>query len=112
MPSKRFKFFVGPNRTRPIELRELAVRDIEAIMHTMPKETASAGWDLAQEGVRRSLVSDDGKAVAYADVVGERLGERFTSQEMFLVRQVWERVHMPTKEQQEQAGEVLVIVVD
>lgn len=98
-------------RGKTVTFRELGVVEFEAVLRTKTDGGGTGeGWEITQEGLRRSIVEIDGKPVTYADLAGEKLAERFPTREMLVLRNAWDSVHMPSAEDMASVGNMMVVV--
>lgn len=83
---------------RVVVLRELTAGEFEAIYRAEGGKP-TMDWELTQRGIRMSLVQDRGEALSYTQLTGSLLTDRFSTREMLLLRQAWERIHLPSQEE-------------
>lgn len=83
-----------PPDGRVVVFRELGTEEFEILVRAEQGKPGSE-WEIPSAGLRRSLVSIDGVAVKYQDLIGNRLGERFRTAELMILRQAWTSVHLP-----------------
>lgn len=96
-----------------VKIREMSVGDFEGALR-ISKDAGSgtgADWELTNECLRRSVVEIAGKAVAYADLAGQALAARLGGLKgLMLARTAWNKIHSPSAEEMELAGELKVTV--
>lgn len=96
MESKKFAIVVSDEPPREVVIRELTVEEFERAVALAGER--NQGWNLTQHGLRMSIVSDGGKELAYTDLVGTKLGERFGTRQLLILRAAWEQIHTPSQE--------------
>lgn len=95
---------------REVFMRELTVQEFEQALKAAG--TNPTAWDLAMQGLRRSLVSDAGEELKYQDLVGQKLGQRFSVKQLIMLKTAWEKIHAPDdkENEEEDLGKAEVIV--
>lgn len=81
---------------RVIVMRELMCEEFEGLVKNLGADTPA--WELAQRGLRISLVSDGGEDLKYTDLVGAKLSRRFRTKELLTLRGMFDSIHMPNSE--------------
>jgi hypothetical protein len=85
---------IEPGRT--VAIREMTVEELaNAVQRVGEKNVA---WHLPMEGLRSSLVQDGGTRLTYQDLLGGKLGDRFTAKQLLVMRALWEQVNLPSAE--------------
>lgn len=96
-----------------VKIREMSVGEFEAALR-ISKDTGSgagADWELTNECLRRSVVEVASRPVAYADLADHGLAAKLGGLKgLMLARSVWNKIHTPTAEEAEAAGELKVTV--
>lgn len=83
---------------RVVVLKELSARDFEQMLKTMSEKEREDSWDMVQNGLRRSIVSDGGKPLDYTKLVGDQLADRYTTKQILMLRHAWQELHSVNEE--------------
>lgn len=86
----------GEAPARVVRFRELTVEEFERCVQLAGDR--NVGWKLTQEGLRLSIIEDNGSKLTYTDLAGAQLGERFRTRHLLMLRAAWESVHTPSEE--------------
>lgn len=81
------------------ELREMTAEEITSLIK-MTASSPSAGWDLTQHGVARSLVRFGDRTFKSAELAPSGMLEKVVTKAKHLLklRAAWERLHLPGDE--------------
>lgn len=81
-------------------IRELSATEFEGLYKRTSSAGADQGWELTQHGLRLSLKSIGDQKFKPEDLIGAQLSAKVNSvRRMMLLRQAWERIHLPTEEE-------------
>lgn len=97
----------GDTPARLVRFRELTVEEFERCVEVAGDR--NTGWKLTQEGLRMSIVQDGETTLSYTDLVGAKLGERFGTRGLLMLRTAWESVHTPSAEDLERVRAIRVV---